>query len=67
MSIFLLAVAANLTGIHSAIKMLHSRIKVLHHYLLAMEKGTGVSCLAKLAFNDDKLFVVYPRFIKNIV
>ncbi|GAU16354.1 hypothetical protein TSUD_117030 [Trifolium subterraneum] len=30
--------AANLTGIHSAIKMLHSRIKVLHHYLLAMEK-----------------------------
>ncbi|TKY49877.1 COP9 signalosome complex subunit 6a [Spatholobus suberectus] len=31
--------AAHLTGIHSAIKMLHSRIKVLHHYLLAMQKG----------------------------
>ncbi|KAI9095038.1 hypothetical protein K1719_026502 [Acacia pycnantha] len=31
--------AANLTGMHSAIKMLHSRIKVLHHYLLAMQKG----------------------------
>ncbi|XP_027921986.1 COP9 signalosome complex subunit 6a [Vigna unguiculata] len=31
--------AAHLTGIHSAIKMLHSRIKVLNHYLLAMQKG----------------------------
>ncbi|CAN4103839.1 unnamed protein product [Withania somnifera] len=31
--------AAHLTGIHSAIKMLNSRIKVLHHYLLAMQKG----------------------------
>ncbi|XP_073029624.1 COP9 signalosome complex subunit 6a-like [Primulina eburnea] len=31
--------AAHLTGIHSAIKMLHSRIRVLHHYLLAMQKG----------------------------
>ncbi|XP_054798867.1 COP9 signalosome complex subunit 6a-like [Prosopis cineraria] len=31
--------AAHLTGVHSAIKMLHSRIKVLHHYLLAMQKG----------------------------
>ncbi|KAL1815003.1 hypothetical protein DCAR_0519219 [Daucus carota subsp. sativus] len=31
--------AAHLTGIHSAIKMLNSRIRVLHHYLLAMEKG----------------------------
>lgn len=31
--------AAHLTGIHSAIKMLHSRIKVLLHYLLAMQKG----------------------------
>ncbi|KAK7860097.1 cop9 signalosome complex subunit 6a [Quercus suber] len=32
-------VAAHLTGIHSAIKMLNSRIRVLHHYLLAMQKG----------------------------
>ncbi|XP_009601890.1 COP9 signalosome complex subunit 6a-like [Nicotiana tabacum] len=31
--------AAHLTGIHSAIKMLNSRIKVLHHYLLAMQEG----------------------------
>ncbi|KAJ6845205.1 COP9 signalosome complex subunit 6a [Iris pallida] len=31
--------AAHLTGIHSAIKMLNSRIRVLHQYLLAMEKG----------------------------
>ncbi|CAA2997532.1 COP9 signalosome complex subunit 6a [Olea europaea subsp. europaea] len=31
--------AAHLTGIHSAIKMLNSRIRVLHHYLLAMQKG----------------------------
>ncbi|EXB38286.1 COP9 signalosome complex subunit 6a [Morus notabilis] len=31
--------AANLTGIHSAIKMLNSRIRVLHHYLLSMQKG----------------------------
>ncbi|CAN4102534.1 unnamed protein product [Withania somnifera] len=31
--------AAHLTGIHSAIKMLNSRIKVLHHYLLATQKG----------------------------
>ncbi|KAK6947169.1 Rpn11/EIF3F, C-terminal [Dillenia turbinata] len=31
--------AAHLTSIHSAIKMLNSRIRVLHHYLLAMQKG----------------------------
>ncbi|XP_044499876.1 COP9 signalosome complex subunit 6a-like isoform X3 [Mangifera indica] len=31
--------AAHLTGMHSAIKMLNSRIRVLHHYLLAMQKG----------------------------
>ncbi|KAF6145985.1 hypothetical protein GIB67_033344 [Kingdonia uniflora] len=31
--------AAHLTGIHNAIKMLSSRIKVLHHYLLAMHRG----------------------------
>ncbi|KAJ8542776.1 hypothetical protein K7X08_005299 [Anisodus acutangulus] len=30
--------AAHLTGIHSAIKMLNSRIRVLHHHLLAMQK-----------------------------
>ncbi|MBA0602863.1 hypothetical protein Gorai_003029 [Gossypium raimondii] len=33
------AVAAHLTGIHSAIKMLNSRIRVLHHYLVGMQKG----------------------------
>ncbi|CAM8992453.1 unnamed protein product [Rhodiola kirilowii] len=31
--------AAHLTGIHSAIKMLNSRVSVLHQYLRAMEKG----------------------------
>ncbi|CAA7025371.1 unnamed protein product [Microthlaspi erraticum] len=31
--------AAHLTGIHSAIKMLSSRIRVLYQYLLAMHKG----------------------------
>ncbi|KAG2238584.1 hypothetical protein Bca4012_023057 [Brassica carinata] len=31
--------AAHLTGIHSAIKMLNSRIRVLHQYLGAMQKG----------------------------
>jgi COP9 signalosome complex subunit 6 len=31
--------AAHLTGIHSAIKMLNSRIRVLHQYLAAMQKG----------------------------
>ncbi|MBA0632473.1 hypothetical protein Godav_001203, partial [Gossypium davidsonii] len=31
--------AAHLTGIHSAIKMLNSRIRVLHHYLVGMQKG----------------------------
>lgn len=43
----ILAVAAHLTGIHSAIKMLHSRIKVLHHYLQAMQKGIIVSLVQK--------------------
>ena len=38
--VFLLhAVAAHLTGIHSAIKMLNSRIRVLHHSLVGMQKG----------------------------
>jgi COP9 signalosome complex subunit 6 len=31
--------AAHLTGIHSAIKMLSSRIRVLYQYLVAMHKG----------------------------
>lgn len=31
--------AAHLTGIHSAIKMLNSRIRVLHQHLLGMQKG----------------------------
>ncbi|KAF6168947.1 hypothetical protein GIB67_038444 [Kingdonia uniflora] len=31
--------AAHLTGIHNAIKILSSRIKVLHHYLLAIHRG----------------------------
>ncbi|KFK29161.1 hypothetical protein AALP_AA7G097000 [Arabis alpina] len=31
--------AAHLTGIHSAIKMLNSRIRVLYQYLVAMQKG----------------------------
>ncbi|TYH56648.1 hypothetical protein ES332_D08G035100v1 [Gossypium tomentosum] len=31
--------AAQLTGIHSAIKMLNSRIRVLHQYLVGMQKG----------------------------
>ncbi|KAF8099135.1 hypothetical protein N665_0251s0057 [Sinapis alba] len=31
--------AAHLTGMHSAIKMLNSRIRVLHQYLAAMHKG----------------------------
>ncbi|KAK9015093.1 hypothetical protein V6N11_006216 [Hibiscus sabdariffa] len=31
--------AAQLTGIHSAIKMLNSRIRVLHQYLVGMQIG----------------------------
>ncbi|KAJ0986980.1 hypothetical protein J5N97_005336 [Dioscorea zingiberensis] len=31
--------AAHLTGIHSAIKMLHSRVKLLHQYLMLVESG----------------------------
>jgi COP9 signalosome complex subunit 6 len=31
--------AAHLTGMHSAIKMLNSRIRVLHHHLVSIEKG----------------------------
>ncbi|KAH9804594.1 COP9 signalosome complex subunit 6a [Citrus sinensis] len=39
MNFALTCLAAHLTGIHSAIKMLNSRIRVLHHYLVAMQKG----------------------------
>jgi COP9 signalosome complex subunit 6 len=31
--------AAHLTGMHSAIKMLNSRIRVLHHHLVCIQKG----------------------------
>ncbi|XP_038972765.1 COP9 signalosome complex subunit 6-like, partial [Phoenix dactylifera] len=31
--------AAHLTGMHSAIKMLNSRIRVVHQYLQAMQRG----------------------------
>lgn len=41
------AVAAHLTGIHSAIKMLNSRIRVLFQYLVAMQKGIIYSCMLK--------------------
>ncbi|CAM6034705.1 unnamed protein product [Sphagnum compactum] len=33
------AVAAHLTGMHSAIKMLNSRIRILHHHLVSIQKG----------------------------
>jgi hypothetical protein len=32
-------VAAHLTGMHSAIKMLNSRIRVLHDHLVSIQKG----------------------------
>lgn len=38
------AVAAHLTGMHSAIKMLNSRIRVLFHHLVAIQKGTWCKC-----------------------
>ncbi|KAK8483679.1 hypothetical protein V6N11_061661 [Hibiscus sabdariffa] len=50
--------AAHLTGIHSAIKMLNSRIRVLHHYLVGMQKG-DIPCenslLRQKKFQDDFL------------
>ncbi|KAA3471525.1 COP9 signalosome complex subunit 6a-like [Gossypium australe] len=39
--------AAQLTGIHSAIKMLNSRIRVLHQYLVGMQKG-DIPCESSL-------------------
>ncbi|KAL8160168.1 hypothetical protein V2J09_001705 [Rumex salicifolius] len=39
--------AAHLTGIHSAIKMLSSRIRVLHQYLLSMQKVYAI-CTARM-------------------
>ncbi|CAN1248091.1 COP9 signalosome complex subunit 6a [Linum perenne] len=38
-ALVVLFLAAHLTSLHSAIKMLNSRIRVVHHYLGAMEKG----------------------------
>ncbi|GJN15831.1 hypothetical protein PR202_gb02774 [Eleusine coracana subsp. coracana] len=46
--------AAHLTGIHSAIKMLNSRVRVIHQYLVAMQKGLYIclgedcECIVKL-------------------
>ena len=56
---YVCAVAAHLTGIHSAIKMLNSRIRVLHHYLLAMQKGVCLFCL----FRNLNLFKVVEERI----
>ncbi|RXI04023.1 hypothetical protein DVH24_038297, partial [Malus domestica] len=64
--------AAHLTGIHSAIKMINSRIRVLHHYLLAMQKGDipcensllrQVSSLLRSTTNElvDKFNTAYDR------
>lgn len=36
--------AAHLTGIHSAIKMLNSRVRVIHQYLVSMQKGIFCCC-----------------------
>ena len=57
---YVCAVAAHLTGIHSAIKMLNSRIRVLHHYLLAMQKGVCLFCL----FRNLNLFKVVEERIR---
>ncbi|KAL0328623.1 UNVERIFIED_CONTAM: COP9 signalosome complex subunita [Sesamum calycinum] len=56
--------AAHLTGIHSAIKMLNSRIRVLHHYLLAMQKG-DIPCensLMRQEYNDTLLITYLAMF-----
>lgn len=36
-----ITVAAHLTGMHNAIKMLNSRIRVLHHHLGSIQKGNS--------------------------
>ncbi|KAL7186856.1 hypothetical protein ACSBR2_028547 [Camellia fascicularis] len=46
--------AAHLTGIHSAIKMLNSRIRVLHHYLLAMQKGMCIHLCGEQASSERR-------------
>ncbi|KAK4491823.1 hypothetical protein RD792_002600 [Penstemon davidsonii] len=51
--------AAHLTGIHSAIKMLNSRIRVLHHYLLAMQKG-DIPCVNSLVRQVSSLLRRLP-------
>ncbi|KAL9444833.1 hypothetical protein AB3S75_017923 [Citrus x aurantiifolia] len=50
--------AAHLTGIHSAIKMLNGRIRVLHHYLVAMQKG-DIPC-------EDSLLRQVPSLLRRL-
>ncbi|KAJ0266971.1 COP9 signalosome complex subunit 6a [Hirschfeldia incana] len=68
--------AAHLTGIHSAIKMLNSRIRVLHQYLAAMQKVSSLlrrlPAMESERFQDnflmeynDKLLVTYLAMITN--
>ncbi|KMS98832.1 hypothetical protein BVRB_3g068130 [Beta vulgaris subsp. vulgaris] len=40
--------AAHLTGIHSAIKMLNSRVRVLLQYLVSMQKDVNPDTIVRL-------------------
>ncbi|CAH8275281.1 unnamed protein product [Arabidopsis lyrata] len=50
--------AAHLTGIHSAIKMLNSRIRVLYQYIVAMQKG-DIPC-------DNALFRQVSSLLRSL-
>ncbi len=54
------AVAAHLTGMHSAIKMLNSRIRVLHHHLVSIQKGMRLTLCHHMHSSTQVLYDIMP-------
>lgn len=61
MGLVVAAVAAHLTGMHSAIKMLNSRIRVLYHHLVSIQKGT-----LQGSSSSYSVMIVFP-FVVNVI
>jgi hypothetical protein len=55
------AVAAHLTGMHSAINMLNSHIRILHHHLVSIQKGMWLTLCHPICIHPLKvLYDIMP-------
>ena len=55
--------AAHLTGIYSAIKMLNGRIKIVYQYLLAVQRGRSVLPLSFYFILPTRSYFLFRVFL----